>query len=84
MIFNTKREMSDTELLDAQKEYKIPILEYTLSRKWYVYLVMLFAAWIVSMIFGLFDLFPGYSYLIAFLIIVVASYNYLNSEKYRP
>jgi hypothetical protein len=74
--------INDLELLKAQ-EYK----EYfynTLYTGWKSTVIKILLAFLLSLLFDLFELFVNYNFLVSYIIIEVLYFNLINKEKLKP
>ena len=84
LIFNNKKEINDLELLDMQQESKKPFIDFLLSTKWYIFILKIFVAYLLALLFIHFELFNESAIYFAYFAVEVILYNYLNDELAKP
>lgn len=84
-MFGTKEnKISDLELLDSQKSYKIPLIYYFLKNKWWQILLKVSIAYAFSLVLDRIEAVRGYSFWATYVIMELALYNYFSKEEFKP
>lgn len=84
MFGSDKSEISDLELLESQKSYKIPFIYYFLKNKWWQYLLKFAVAYLFSLFLDKIESMRDYSFWTAFVMLELVLYNVFSHEEYKP
>lgn len=83
-MFEKKETLSDLELLEAQKSYKIPFMYYFLKNKWWQILLKIGIAYLFSLALDYIEAIKGYSFWASYVFIELILYNYFSKEEFKP